>query len=130
MPGVTNSSVPDPSTTPTVFDEQASGPCAGSASIETESMQPSTLSFAMIGGGFRAIDHSYSIKKLGLKRRVVCDAREAVARKHAEDWGYADVATDYRSVLSRSDVDVVAVVLPHAIAGQIVLDALRAGKHV
>lgn len=84
----------------------------------------------MIGGGNRAIDHSYAIKNLGLTRRIVCDAREDVASKHAADWGYAETASDYRKVITRKDVDVVVVVLPHSIAGQVVLDALRAGKHV
>ena len=88
------------------------------------------LRFGMIGGGGRALDHSAALKRLGLQRKIICDARQSVATKHAADMGYERAVEDYSEVLTSADVDVVVVVLPHSIAGSVVLEALRAGKHV
>lgn len=90
----------------------------------------SKLSFGMIGGGGRADAHSFTLKKLGFPRLVACDANPDMARKHAAEWGYGDTVTDHRELLKRKEVDAVVIVLPHSVAGPVVLDAIRAGKHV
>lgn len=63
---------------------------------------------------------------------ALADVTEA-RRKIGQEWfGLADqnLYADYRDVLSRPDVDAVAVTVPQKFRREIVLDAIRAGKHI
>ncbi|CAA9556765.1 MAG: GH109 [uncultured Thermomicrobiales bacterium] len=61
---------------------------------------------------------------------AVCDVDEALAKKAAADFGIPSVATDYRAVIERADVDVVDVCTPSATHFDLATAALGAGKHV
>lgn len=49
-----------------------------------------------------------------------------VARQFGAGFG----STDYREVLTNSEIDAVMITTPHNLHGQMVLEALQAGKHV
>ncbi len=63
---------------------------------------------------------------------ALCDINEARAREVARDCSVpeADILTDYRALLDRSDIDAVSVCLPNVLHRPIAVDALQAGKHV
>jgi predicted dehydrogenase len=59
---------------------------------------------------------------------AVADVDEGAARAAAGES--CDVATDWRAVLSRPDVDIVVVATPNGLLEDVVTAALRGGRHV
>ena len=58
-----------------------------------------------------------------------CDTNEAAAKKFAEEFG-CGYCTDYRKLLSEIESDSVVVSVVNKFAKEIVIDALKSGKHV
>jgi len=54
------------------------------------------------------------------------DAVDAAANK----WGWAETATDWRTLLDRDDIDIIDIVTPGDSHAEIAIAALKAGKHV
>ncbi len=96
------------------------------------------LRVAMIGNGFMGAAHSQAWrvapKFFDLPAPVemaVMVGRDAAKNEHlASKWGWSQVATDYREVISRDDIDIVDIVTPGDTHAEIAIAALRAGKHV
>ncbi len=63
---------------------------------------------------------------------ALCDLNEARAREVAQGCGVqgAEIFSDHRALLERSDIDAVSVCLPNALHAPVAIDALSAGKHV
>lgn len=61
---------------------------------------------------------------------AVCTAHEDTARESAERFGAELAFHDHREMLSRADIDVVAVVVRVPLHHRLTMDALEAGKHV
>ncbi|MGA2873081.1 MAG: Gfo/Idh/MocA family oxidoreductase [Candidatus Dormibacteria bacterium] len=64
----------------------------------------------------------------GVDLAVICDLDRDLAEERAREFGGAEVATDYREVVARQDVDVVDVCTRDE-HDTIVFAALEAGKH-
>src|ERR1700748_2824607 len=60
---------------------------------------------------------------------AVCTRTEQTAREAAEQLG-VEYATDYHDLLTRDDIDVIAIYTANAAHQAIALDAAKAGKHV
>ncbi|MGO4691249.1 Gfo/Idh/MocA family protein [Glaciibacter sp. 2TAF33] len=97
-----------------------------------------TLRVAMIGYGFMGSAHSvgwrqapamFSLPEKVEMAVVVGRNADAVARA-AEQWGWAESATDWREVIARDDIDLVDIVTPGDSHAEIAIAALEAGKHV
>ena len=58
-----------------------------------------------------------------------CDTNEAAAKKFAEEFG-CGYCTDYRTLLSEIESDSVVVSVVNKFAKEIVIDALKSGRHV
>lgn len=94
---------------------------------------PSTpLGIGVIGAGAIVKRHVIAYQSLPSLARLVAvadiDAKRSNEAKAA--YGFAEALTDYRSLLSRSDVDVVDICAPAGLHCRMVVDALKAGKHV
>lgn len=61
---------------------------------------------------------------------AVCDRLEALARETADALGGVEVYTDYQNLLADQRVDLVYVAVPPKFHHQIVMDVLKAKKHV
>lgn len=61
---------------------------------------------------------------------AICDPDEACAAKAAADFPEVDIHRDLAEMLARKDLDLVTVVTPHNTHAPLVIQALRAGKHV
>jgi predicted dehydrogenase len=86
----------------------------------------------LVGTGFVAELHMYAYKRVyGVGAEVVAavsrsDQVEAFAKKHQ----IAQTYRDHRALLADPAIDVVDICTPPALHAQMILDAVRAGKHV
>ena len=91
----------------------------------------------MIGYAFMGKAHSnawrnvasyFDVPAFEQKVLVGRDAGQVAAA--AEKYGWAESATDWRSVLDRDDIDIVDICAPGWMHAEIAIAALEAGKHV
>ena len=96
------------------------------------------LRIGMIGYGFMGRAHSNAYKRLNdffpVEHRPVLKAVAArnpeKVRSFADNWGYERIETDWRSVATADDVDLVDVCAPNHLHLDIVLAAAEAGKMI
>jgi predicted dehydrogenase len=95
------------------------------------------LGVAMIGYAFMGKAHSnawrnvasyFDVPAFEQKVLVGRDAGQVAAA--AEKYGWAETATDWRSVLERDDIHIVDICAPGWMHAEIAVAALEAGKHV
>ena len=61
---------------------------------------------------------------------AICDKDPVRAAMAKSDFPEVDACTDAREMTGRSDIDMVSVVTPHNTHASVVIDCLKAGKHV
>ena len=89
-----------------------------------------TLGVGIIGTGSIGMVHLNAYRDTkGYDITSVCDI-DALALERGEEASGAKGFDDYRKLLDRKDVDVVAICTPNDLHGPIAVDALEAGKHV
>jgi predicted dehydrogenase len=96
------------------------------------------LGVGMVGYAFMGAAHSQAWRTaphvFGLPRRPVlaalCGRDEVAVRAAAERYGFTSVATDWRALLDRDDVQLIDVCTPGNSHAEISIAALDAGKHV
>lgn len=100
-------------------------------------MAKKTLNVAMIGGGFMGKAHSNAWIQVGeffdidykINLKVVVGNKSPI-EGFAERWGYDETSYDWKSVVEREDIDIVDIVTPTFEHKEMVIAAVRAGKHV
>ena len=101
-------------------------------------MSNRTLRVALIGQGFMGRAHSNAFRQVkhffdvpfDLRCQVLCARDRARLESMAATWGWAEIATDWRAVIERSDIDLVDIAAPNALHAPIAIAAARAGKMV
>ena len=89
-----------------------------------------TYGVAIIGTGRISGAHARAAQNVANARLVAAsEIDEARGKQFAEKWGVA-VVTDYKELLKRDDIDIVALTLPHWLHMPIGVEAMNAGKHV
>ena len=93
----------------------------------------------IVGAGMMGMTHSLAWSNVStlywpehpavVKHRLA-DATEELAHAGAEHLGWANFTGDWREVTRANDIDVVDVVVPNALHHDVVVDAVRHGKHV
>jgi predicted dehydrogenase len=63
-------------------------------------------------------------------RKVVVDVTNELAEEGRHRYGFEQSASDWRSVVSRPDIDVVDIVTPNDSHAEIAIAAAEAGKHI
>ncbi|HEX9890374.1 MAG TPA: Gfo/Idh/MocA family oxidoreductase [Nitriliruptorales bacterium] len=94
---------------------------------------PSTapVRVAMVGcGAIARRMHVPALLAAGARIPVFVSRTEASARAAADEAGGGEVATDWRAVVMRDDLDAVSVCTPNALHAPIAIAAAEAGKHV
>lgn len=98
-----------------------------------------TIGVGIIGWGFMGQTHTHALRSIPLfypnigwkpELRSVCSRRLDKAREAADMLGFAHYTDDYRELLARDDVQVVSVCTPNELHEEMVIAAVRAGKHV
>jgi predicted dehydrogenase len=96
------------------------------------------LNIGIVGQGFMGRAHSNAYCQLRhffdvpfeLRRKVICGRNRAGLEQMASTWGWDEVATDWRALIDRSDIDVIDVATPNALHAEIAIAAAQAGKIV
>lgn len=97
------------------------------------------IGVGIIGWGFMGRTHAHALREMPLFYpganfrpviRSVCSRRLDAAKDAAEILGAAHFTDDYRETLARPDIDVVSISTPNALHEEMILDALKAGKHL
>jgi predicted dehydrogenase len=92
----------------------------------------------MVGYGFMGAAHSqgwrvaprfFDLPATPTMNVLVGRNAEAVTEA-AQKWGWAETATDWRTLLDRDDIDIIDIVTPGDSHAEIAIAALEAGKHV
>lgn len=98
-----------------------------------------TLNVAMIGGGFMGKAHALAYAAMPMffwpppatpHRRLVVDLTPELAETARQRFGFDEAATDWKAVVTRSDIDIVDIVTPNDSHAPIAIAAAEAGKHV
>lgn len=85
------------------------------------------MRIGLIGLGDIANEHIYAIKRVdGLELKTLSDLDE----KRNPDIPGVKFYRDYKEMIENSDLEAVAIATPNYLHGQMVTDALNAGKHV
>ena len=92
----------------------------------------------MIGAGFIAGAHSNAFRQVGrffdvpyqCELQVVCGRTPVRAEALAARWGWKEVASDWRAVVERRDLDLIDIAVPNGLHAPIALAAAAAGKIV
>lgn len=104
--------------------------------MSTDGARP--LRVAMIGYGFMGAAHSVGWRQAprmfslprAVEMAVIVGRNPDGVAAAAEQWGWAEAATDWREVIARDDIDIVDIVTPGDSHAEIAIAALEAGKHV
>jgi predicted dehydrogenase len=97
----------------------------------------SPLGVAMIGYAFMGKAHSNAWRNVesyfdvpAFEQKVLVGRDAAQVAEAAAKYGWAETATDWRSVLERDDIHIVDICAPGWMHAEIAIAALEAGKHV
>jgi len=97
----------------------------------------SPLGVAMIGYAFMGKAHSNAWRNVGsffdvpaFEQKVLVGRDAGQVAEAAAKYGWAESATDWRSVLDRDDIHIVDICAPGWMHAEIAIAALEAGKHV
>ncbi len=101
-------------------------------------MSTSPLRVGMIGYAFMGAVHAHAWRSahrfFDLPRTpelaVLGGRDQARVSAAAQQFGFAEVETDWRAVIARADIDVVDICTPGNLHAEIAVAALEAGKHV
>ncbi|CAN5151965.1 Gfo/Idh/MocA family oxidoreductase [soil metagenome] len=62
--------------------------------------------------------------------KVACGRHENSLKEFAQKWGWEETETDWKKLVSRSDIDVIDVSLPQHLHFEVVIAAAKEGKHI
>lgn len=97
------------------------------------------IGFSIIGGGFMAKLHTLAISSYPkyfyppaaeVERICLVDVDPALAEEGKKRYGYARCATDWHELLDDPETNVIDICTPNDMHKEIVLEAVKRGKHV
>jgi len=96
------------------------------------------MNVAIIGTKFMGKAHSNAWKnaphffKMAIHPvlKVACGQNAEALREFADNWGWEEIETDWRKIVSRPDIDIIDISLPQHLHHDIAIAAAKAGKHI
>ena len=79
---------------------------------------------------YRALPMFFPNAKLKPKMSVICGRDEVAVQQAAEQFGWAEIETDWRKLIERDDIDLIDINAPSNVHKEIALAAVQAGKHI
>ncbi len=101
-------------------------------------MARKNLNIGLVGYGFMGRTHSNAFLQAPHffdvpyqpVLKAVCARNPERVKKFAENWGYQSVETDWRTLVQRSDIDLIDIASPNDTHAEIAIAAAKAGKMV
>jgi len=91
----------------------------------------SRVKLGIIGAGnFAQANLLPNIKAEGVSLMAVADLQPAVAKTTASKYGYRYSTTDYKKILKDKQINTVFIATRHNLHAQLIIESLKAGKHV
>lgn len=89
------------------------------------------INFGLIGTGLWGEMHAKAYSSYpGIKFKAVCDLNEERAKEIALKYGAEIWYKDYRELLKRDDISAVSIATPDFAHTDIIIDAVKSGKHI
>lgn len=97
------------------------------------------LKFAVIGGGFMGKAHSIALASYPMYfwptelypvRELIVEINDELAAESQKRFGFNRAGTDWRAAVEDPDIDVVDILVPNVLHHEVVMAAIKAGKHV
>jgi len=96
------------------------------------------LRVALLGQGFMGKAHSNAFAQVGhfydtpfrIRRALLCGRDAESLKTMAARWGWEETSTDWRTAVTRKDIDLVDIALPNHLHGDAAMAAAEAGKIV
>lgn len=98
--------------------------------VKTAKRAKSALKIGLVGAGGMAAYHVEGFRKAGAEVVAIADPSAAAAKAAAEKYGIAKIYESAADMLAEAGVDAVSVITPNKFHCPLVLQALKAGKHV
>jgi hypothetical protein len=111
----------------------------GNIRLDTGRKTMQEIGVGIVGWGFMGRTHAHVLREIplfypgcGFKPviRSVCSRRLEIARDAAELLGAPHFTDDYHELLARPDLQVLSICTPNALHEEMIVDALKAGKHL
>ena len=88
------------------------------------------MKVAIIGAGTISANHIKAYREAGVEVVAICDRRRESAEARAAEFGIPMACADTEALFADPAIDAVSVATPVSTHKELVLSALRAGKHV
>ena len=97
------------------------------------------LNFAVIGGGFMGKAHSIALANYPMYvwptelypvRELIVEINDDLAAESQKRFGYNRSSSDWRAAVEDPDIDVIDILVPNALHYDVVMAAIRNGKHI
>ena len=96
------------------------------------------LNVALIGYGFMGRAHSNAYRKVNQffdldyepVMKVVCGRKRDEIEPFANRWGWQEVETDWKNLITRKDIDIVDICSPNNTHYEIAMAAVEVGKMI
>lgn len=89
------------------------------------------LKGVIVGAGIFGSFHARAYSEIPYVETVaICDLNKERAQKVADEFGIAQVYTNYEQMFRESDCDFVSIVTPDHLHAQVTIAAVNAGKHI
>ena len=89
------------------------------------------VTVGLIGAGtFAKITLLPALKGLDIRRAGIADVNGVAGRHAAQKFGFKYATNDYHELLNDKDINAIFIATRHDTHAQLVMDALKAGKHV
>lgn len=97
-----------------------------------------TLKIGLIGSGFMGKTHVIGFATapkvfdlpFEIELHTIADTSENSASKSVRDFGFANATSDWRTLVSDPEIDIIDITAPNALHKEMALAAIAAGKHV
>ena len=97
------------------------------------------LNVGLIGAGFMGKAHALAYVGMPIffwpapaipVKKIICDLAEESTKDSAQRFGFEDYTTDWKKVVSDSNIDIVDISTPNDSHAEIAIAAAEAGKHI